>query len=69
MTGFERRATHRKEKSMISRIKPMNLFRFLVVLAAGVLMISCGPKAQKPLSQLDTPEHHTYTGIRLLNQE
>lgn len=54
---------------MISRIKPMNLFRFLVLLAAGVLMISCGPKAQRPLSQLDTPEHHTFTGIRLLNQE
>jgi tetratricopeptide (TPR) repeat protein len=54
---------------MISRIKPMKLFRFLVVVAAGVLIISCGPKAQQPLSQLDTPEHHTYTGIRLLNQE
>jgi len=50
-------------------MKPMNLFRFLVVLTAGVLMISCGPKAQQPLSQLDTPEHHTFTGIRLLNQE
>ena len=69
MTGFERRAPHRKEKTMISRIKPMNLFRFLVVVAAGVLMISCGPKAQQPLSQLDTPEHHTFTGIRLLDQE
>jgi tetratricopeptide (TPR) repeat protein len=55
--------------AMISRMKPVNLFRFLVVLAAGVLMISCGPKAQQPLSQLDTPEHHTFTGIRLLNQE
>jgi tetratricopeptide (TPR) repeat protein len=55
--------------AMIRRIKPMNLFRFLVVLAAGVLMISCGPKAQQPTSQLDTPEHHTFTGIRLLDQE
>jgi tetratricopeptide (TPR) repeat protein len=54
---------------MITRIKPMNLLRSLVVVAAGVLMISCGPKAQQPLSQLDTPEHHTYTGIRLLDQE
>jgi tetratricopeptide (TPR) repeat protein len=54
---------------MISRIKPMSLFRFLVFAAAGVLMISCGPKAQQPLSRLDTPEHHTFTGIRLLNQE
>ena len=54
---------------MISRIKPMNLFRFLVVVAAGVFLISCGPKAQQPLSRLDTPEHHTFTGIRLLDQE
>ena len=54
---------------MVNRMKPMNLFRFLVVLAAGVLMMSCGPKAQQPLSQLDTPEHHTFTGIRLLSQE
>ena len=54
---------------MISRMKPMNLFRFLVVLAACILMASCGPKAQQPLSQLDTPEHHTFTGLRLLNQE
>ncbi|PIV01981.1 MAG: hypothetical protein COS57_13560 [Syntrophobacterales bacterium CG03_land_8_20_14_0_80_58_14] len=59
----------RKEKTMIGRIKPLSLFRFLVVVTAGVLMISCGPKAQQPLSQLDTPEHHTFTGIRLLNQE
>ena len=54
---------------MISRIKPMSLFLFLVFVATGVLMISCGPKAQQPLSRLDTPEHHTFTGIRLLNQE
>ncbi|TSA45027.1 MAG: tetratricopeptide repeat protein [Deltaproteobacteria bacterium] len=54
---------------MISRIKPMSPFRFLMVVTAGFLMISCGPKAQQPLSQLDTPEHHTFTGIRLLNQE
>ena len=54
---------------MISRIKLTNLFRFLVIVAAGGLIISCGPKAQKPTSQLDTPEHHTFTGMRLLNQE
>jgi tetratricopeptide (TPR) repeat protein len=54
---------------MISRIKPMNLFRFLIVAAAGILMISCGPMAQQPMSRLDTPEHHTFTGIRLLDQE
>jgi hypothetical protein len=69
MTGFERKIPHRKEKMMINRIKPMSRFRFLMVVTVGLLMISCGPKAQQPLSQLDTPEHHTFTGIRLLNQE
>ncbi len=69
MNGFERKAPHRKEKTMNGRIKPMGLLRFLVVVSASLLMISCGPKAQQPLSQLDTPEHHTFTGIRLLNQE
>ena len=54
---------------MTGQVKPMNLFRFLLLATAGVLMISCGPKAQQPLSQLDTPEHHTFAGIRLLAQE
>jgi hypothetical protein len=44
--------------------------RFLLLAAAvGLLLVSCGPKAQQPLSRLDTPEHHAFTGIRLLNQE
>ncbi len=54
---------------MIGRVKSLNLSRVLMVTAIGVLTISCGPKALQPLSQLDTAEHHTVTGIRLLNQE
>ncbi len=54
---------------MVGRVKSLMLFRLLVAMAIGALTISCGPKAQQPLSQLDTPEHHTATGIRLLNQE
>jgi len=46
-----------------------NLFRFLLSMAAIVLIASCGPKPQQPLSRLDTPGHHTLTGIRLLDQE
>jgi tetratricopeptide (TPR) repeat protein len=49
--------------------KSMNLFCFLLAAAIGVLVISCGPTALQPLSQLDTPGHHTFTGIKLLNQE
>ncbi len=41
----------------------------LVVLLAAVLLISCGPAPRVPTSQLDTPEHHTYTGMKLLSQE
>lgn len=48
--------------------KGVNLLKWLAVLAAGVLLISCGPKAQQPLSQLDTPQHHTFAGIKLLDQ-
>ncbi len=33
------------------------------------LAISCSPKAMQPLIWLDTPEHHTATGIKLLQQE
>ncbi|MHB8908194.1 MAG: S-layer homology domain-containing protein [Syntrophales bacterium] len=54
---------------MIGRAKSLNLFRLLMVTAMGILTVSCGPKAQQPLSRLDTPEHHTAIGIRLLDQE
>ena len=48
----------------IKKIASLLLFFAMVLLA-----VSCGPKARVPTSQLDTPEHHTYTGLRLLNQE
>lgn len=42
---------------------------FFMLFAAILLFVACGPKARVPTSQLDTPEHHTYTGMRLLDQE
>ena len=45
------------------------VFTILVVLVTAILLISCGPKPRVPTSQLDTPEHHTYTGLKLLSQE
>jgi len=33
-----------------------------------LFLVSCAGMERKPLSQLDTPEHHTYTGIKLMNQ-
>jgi tetratricopeptide (TPR) repeat protein len=48
----------------------MNRGLFLIVLFAAVLsIVACGPKARVPVSQLDTPEHHTFTGMRMLDQE
>jgi Tfp pilus assembly protein PilF len=44
--------------------KPIMLF--LIAIAMAAVVIACGPKARKPVSQLDTPEHHTFTGLRLL---
>ena len=49
------------------------IFRTLIslfILCAGVLfLVSCGPKARVAVSQLDTPGHHTFTGLKLLDQE
>jgi tetratricopeptide (TPR) repeat protein len=42
---------------------------YLLAMVMTALVISCGPKAMQPLSRLDTPEHHTSTGIKLLLQE
>ena len=43
---------------------------FPFILCAVVLsLISCGPKARVAVSQLDTPGHHTFTGLKLLDQE
>jgi tetratricopeptide (TPR) repeat protein len=53
----------------MDRARSVDLFCYLLVTAAAILVISCGPKPQQPLSQLDTPEHHTFTGIKLLNHE
>ena len=49
--------------------KSKNPLRLLATLAIGVLVISCNPKVQQPLSRLGTPEHHTFAGVVLLNQD
>ncbi|MBI4633179.1 MAG: hypothetical protein HY742_04750 [Deltaproteobacteria bacterium] len=45
-----------------------NILVFLMVSAMGISLASCGPKARPSTNQLDTPEHHTFAGIKLLNQ-
>jgi tetratricopeptide (TPR) repeat protein len=53
----------------MGRAKSINPLALLMTLAVGVLMISCNPRVQQPLSRLDTPEHHTFAGVVLLNLE
>lgn len=53
---------------MIRRLKGHSLFVLLIAVIAGAFICSCAPEIRKPLSQLDTPEHHTYTGLKLLKQ-
>jgi hypothetical protein len=40
----------------------------LIFVAVGALIISCAPKSVKPVGEMDTPEHHFYTGMKLLDQ-
>jgi Tfp pilus assembly protein PilF len=53
---------------MIRQFKFNNFFVLLMIVAICAFVFSCAPEVRKPLSQLDTPEHHTYTGLKLLNQ-
>jgi tetratricopeptide (TPR) repeat protein len=40
-----------------------------MALTAGILVISCSSRIQMRLTQLDSPEHHTFAGVMLLDQE
>jgi hypothetical protein len=53
---------------MNRQMKNHSLFMFLVFVAVGALIVSCAPKAAKPVGEMDTPEHHFYTGMKLLDQ-
>jgi len=53
----------------MGRAKIIYLSCYLPATVMTALIISCGLTALQPLSRLDTPEHHTSTGIKLLLQE
>jgi Tfp pilus assembly protein PilF len=40
-----------------------------IFFACVLLLVSCAPKERVASSQLDTPEHHVYTGLKLIDQE
>ncbi|MEE9911416.1 MAG: S-layer homology domain-containing protein [Deltaproteobacteria bacterium] len=42
---------------------------FIVLFAVFSLTAGCGTAPRMPVSQLDTPEHHVFTGMKLLDQE
>lgn len=50
-------------------IRDKKVITLFIFFAAFLLMISCGPKNRVPTSQLDTPQHHTDNGLKLLGQE
>ena len=54
---------------MIQQSKCRNLFVWMTFIAFMIAMMSCAPKPRMATSQLDTPDHHFATGMRLLNQE
>jgi len=54
---------------MLYQTRIGKVFTLLMFFAAAMLIVSCGPKDRVPTGQLDTPEHHTYTGLKLLGEE
>jgi len=53
---------------MLCQTKIGKVFAIFMLFAAVMLIASCGPKARVATSQLDTPEHHTYTGLKFLGE-
>ena len=45
------------------------LISLFILCAVVLFLISCAHKARIAVNQLDTPGHHTFTGLKLLDQE
>lgn len=54
---------------MTDKIFRRHSLGLILGMMAIISLLSCAPKARQQVSQLDTPQHHTFTGMRLLNQE
>jgi len=54
---------------MLSPIRISKMLVLFIFFACVLLLVSCAPKERVAISQLDTPEHHTYTGLKLIDQE
>ena len=53
----------------MSRSHGMNRGLYLTALFAAVILFACAPAPRTPVSQLDTPDHHVFTGMNLLDNE
>lgn len=42
---------------------------FIAALFATLMLFACAPAPRTPVSQLDTPEHHVFTGMKFLDEE
>ena len=58
-----------EEKINMKREEIRTLIFPFILCAVVLFLISCGYKARVAVSQLDTPGHHTFTGLKLLDQE
>jgi len=54
---------------MLSPIRISKMLTLFTFFACVLLLVSCAPKERVASSQLDTPAHHTYTGLKLIEQE
>jgi Tfp pilus assembly protein PilF len=41
----------------------------VVLICLTMAMLACAPELRKPVSAMDTPEHHSVTGLRLLEED
>ena len=54
---------------MLFQTRLGKVFTIFMFFAAAMIAFSCAPKDRVAESQLDTPEHHAYTGLKLLGEE
>lgn len=51
---------------MMNRKRDRIIFFTLLIFASLLTLAGCEPKVRVAVSQLDTPGHHTYAGLKLL---
>jgi tetratricopeptide (TPR) repeat protein len=54
---------------MLIKTSMGKVLTYFMFFAAVMLVVSCSPKDRIAQSQLDTPEHHVFTGLKLLGEQ